>query len=151
MSILDSMTRVYPERSIFIVVRKNTINLSKAAYEGLSKPDVVEIYVGGGKAALKPGDGFIFATVEPGKQNLYRISGVNMVRQVKEQVGEGRISALPSASVFTASPLRPIRLGWLSPLKRLSMRFSIRVQPQMMLNMMLKSQVQHHLMLKNRR
>ena len=91
MSILDSMTRVYPERSIFIVVRKNTINLSKAAYEGLSKPDVVEIYVGGGKAALKPGDGFKFATVEPGKQNLYRISGVNMVRQVKEQVGEGRI------------------------------------------------------------
>ena len=99
MSILDSMTRVYPERSIFIVVRKNTINLSKAAYEGLSKPDVVEIYVGGGKAALKPGDGFKFATVEPGKQNLYRISGVNMVRQVKEQVGEGRIS-IPSMNTM---------------------------------------------------
>jgi len=51
----------------------------------------VEIYVGGGKAALKPGDGFKFAKVQPGRQNLYRISEVTMVRQVKEQVGEGRV------------------------------------------------------------
>ena len=45
----------------------------------------------------------------------------------------------------------PIRSVWSFPQKMPKMMFSIKVQHQMMLNAMLKRQVQHHLMLKNRR
>ena len=82
MSILDGMTRVCPDQSIFITVRDTTINFSKAAYELLGKPDGVEIYTGGDKVAVKAGEDFMFTKTMPGKQNLYRICGSKMISRV---------------------------------------------------------------------
>lgn len=53
-------------------------------------------------------------------------------------IPRSKILALLSVSAFTVSRSRPIRLGWLIPLKMLKMMFNIKVRHQMRLNMMLK-------------
>ena len=94
-SILEGMTRVYPEKSIFMTIRNTTINFSKTAYELLGKPDGVEIYCGGGKVAVKAGGDFRFTKSRTGKQNLYRICGSQMINTVKTEVGDGRVLGEP--------------------------------------------------------
>ena len=90
-NILEGMTRVYPELSIFITVRNTTISFSKAAYEMIGKPDGVEFYCGGGKVAVKAGEDFRFSKTQPGKQNFYRICGSQLIKTVKAEVGDGRV------------------------------------------------------------
>ena len=92
MSILEGMTKIYPDQSIFITVRDTTINFSKAAYELLGRPEGVEIFSGSGKIAVRGGSDFCFSKATPGKQNLYRICGKEMIRAVADQIGEGRVN-----------------------------------------------------------
>jgi len=58
MSILDGMRKIIPEENVFITVGNASFNVSKVAYELIGKPTGLEIYIGSGKVALKPGNDF---------------------------------------------------------------------------------------------
>ena len=73
MSILDGMRKIIPEESIFITVGNTSFNMSKTAYELLGNPTGLEIYIGSGKVALKPGNDFKFTRHKTG--TMYRING----------------------------------------------------------------------------
>ncbi len=84
----------------------------------------------------------IYAACTPSLVPVMEIEEVDgkkiIVANILPGMDKPYFSALPSALAFTTSPLRPIRLGWLFPQKRLKMMFSIKVRHQKRLNMMLK-------------
>ena len=91
MNILEGMRKVYPEDSIFVTVRSRSLHFSKAAFEALGSPTGLEIFVGEEKMAAKSGSDFKFSKAEPGKADMHRICSAGMVREVKAEIGEGRV------------------------------------------------------------
>lgn len=88
---LDSMTRILPSIPVFVNIRETSMAFSKGAYELLKEPDGVELYVGNGMLAVKAGKDFMFGKVKPGNQDFHRICGQEIIKQVAEQIGTGRV------------------------------------------------------------